>query len=127
VDSSKQLELQVLDEMRDDEAADRLVSVVRSIVENLGQKTVAARIGWKESRLAHALSERERHVPARLLAVLARMDQADRIPRFFADLADADLVKRDLRTPEEKLAAFREECVRRFGTAAVEAEKAAGL
>lgn len=106
----RQLELQVLDELRDDDAADRLVSCVRAIVENLGQKAVAARIGWKESRLAHALSERDRHVPARLLAVLARMDEADRLPRFFAELRDFDLKKRDTRTPAEKLEALVSEC-----------------
>lgn len=125
--ADRQLELQVIDELRDDEAAERLVALVRAIVENIGQKTVAARIGWKESRLAHALSERERHVPARLLAVLARMDEADRIPRFFAELRDFDLKKRDMRTPEEKLAALRDECIRRFGTAAVEAMETVGL
>lgn len=124
---AEQMELLTRDELRDDVAADRLISIVRAIVENLGQKAVAARIGWKESRLAQALSERERHIPARLLAVLCRMDQADRIPRFFADLADADLVKRDTRTPEEKLAALREEIAKRFGPAAREAEEAVGL
>lgn len=125
--ADRQLELQVIDELRDDEAAEQLVALVRAIVENLGQKVVAARIGWKESRLAHALSERERHVPARLVAVLCRMDEADRIPRFFAELREFDLKKRDTRTPEEKLAAFQAECMKRFGTAAVEAAEAVGL
>jgi hypothetical protein len=123
----RQLELQVMDELRDDAAGEELVGIVRSIVENLGQKTVAARIGWKESRLAHALSERERHVPARLLAVLARMDPAKRIPRFFAELGGFDLKERDARTDAERLAAYREECAKRFGPAADEAAQAVGV
>lgn len=124
---NRQLELVVMDELRDDAAGEELVEIVRAIVENLGQKAVAARIGWKESRLQQALSERERHVPARLLAVLTRMDPSDRIPRFFSEIANADLVKRDNRTPEEKLTALREEMHRRLGPIAVEVEKAVGL
>jgi hypothetical protein len=119
---TRQLELQVLDEMRDDEAGEELVALVRSVVENLGQKIVAARIGWKESRLAHALAERDRHVPARLLAVLSRMDREKRIPRWFADVAGFDVKERDNRSPEEKLAQLVAECRKagEWGEAALE-------
>jgi hypothetical protein len=127
MDDRKQLELGVMDGLRDDRAQDELIALVLAVVTSLGRTNVAARMGWKETRLHQALREDERHVPARLLAVLARMDPEQRIPRFFAELVDSDLKVRDRRTPEEKLADFRAECLKRFGPAAEEAAGAVGL
>lgn len=124
----KQLSLIAIRTEGYEEAAEELRHLLREVVENLGVVEVAGSLGVTARAIYQALSGRDnRKAPVEWLPALLDLDAEHRVIRRLCELAGGDFVPRDRRTAEEKLQAYREECLRRFGTAASEAEKAVGL
>lgn len=124
----KQLSLIAIRTEGYEDAAEEMRGLLRDVIENLGVVEVAGSLGVTARAIYQALSGRDnRKAPVEWLPALLDLDVEHRVIKRLCELAGGDFVARDKRSDAEKLAAYREECLRRFGVAATEVEKAVGL
>jgi hypothetical protein len=122
----KQLLLDLPDEELDRLFGDELARTCREIVADVGQVAVADRYGVTDTAISHALAERGRTIPARLLTILAQMDPKARLPAFFARITGHRLVAATALSADER-ADLATKALLDFGPVGLERARRDGL